>query len=169
MIVHCTKKLAAKLPNSEPSSHSETGPLGSWHANLYTFDRRQCVLFTHDETRYSLFLTGVVKPMFENFDELFKGMFLGSLFMLGVPDNQLKRAELALGKMTFDSNTDRSVLGSMNNLKHMIHGRIVEVDNVMDLNLLELNHWLTGIPMKSPARPNFGWPQKDMKALVSAL
>lgn len=107
--------------------------------------------------------------MFENFDELFKGMFLGSLFMLGVPDNQLKRAELALGKMTFDSNTDRSVLGSMTNLKHMIHARIIEVENVMDLDLLELNHWLTDIPMKSPAHSGYGWPQRDMKALVSTL
>ena len=61
--------------------------------------------------------------------EFFKGMFLGSLFMLGVPDKQLSRAELALGKMTFDSITDRSVLGSMNNLKHMIHARVVMVPN----------------------------------------
>ena len=102
MIVHCTKKLAAKFPNVSPESQTETSLLGSWHANLYTFDRRQCVLFTHDETRYSLFLSGLVKPMFENMDECFKGMFLASLFTLGVPDNQLKRAELALGKMTFD-------------------------------------------------------------------
>ena len=169
MIVHCTKKLAAKFPNVTSEPQTETSPLGSWHANLYTFDRRQCVLFTHDETRYSLFLTGVVKPMFENMDEFFKGMFLGSLFSIGVPDNKLKRVELALGKMTFDSNTDRSVLGSMTNLKHMIHARVVEVENVMDLDLLELNHWLTNIPRKSLAHPNFGWPQREMKALVATL
>ena len=170
MIIHCTKKLAAKFPNVQSEEQIETSPLGSWHANLYIFDRRQCVLFTHDETRYSLFIPGVVKPMFDDFDEFFKGMFLGSLSLLGVADNQLSRAELALGKMTFDSSTDRSVLGSMTNLKHMINAKVNDVPNVMDLDIMELNHWLTDIPMSTKSRPDYGgWPQRDMKALVANL
>jgi len=169
MIIHCTKKMAAKFPNVQSEPQIETSPLGSWHANLYTFDRRQCILFTHDETRYSLFYPGVVKSMLDNFDEFFKGMFLGSLFAIGVPDNQLSRVELALGKMTFDSCTDRSVLGSMNTLKPMIHSRVCEVENVMDLDLIEMNYWLTDIPMGTSTKAGFGWPQKDMKALVANL
>ena len=169
MIIHCTKKMAQKFPNVQSEILTETSPLGSWHANLYTFDRRQCILFTHDETRFSIFIPGVVKSMLDNFDEFFKGLFLGTLFTIGVPDNQLSRAELALGKMTFDTQTNRSVLGSMNNLKQMIHARVMSVDNVMDLDLIKLNYWLTGVPMRTSAKADYGWPQKDMKALVAAL
>ena len=28
----------------------------SWHANLLRFDRRKCVLFTHDASLYSVFM-----------------------------------------------------------------------------------------------------------------
>ena len=107
--------------------------------------------------------------MFENFDEIFKGLFLGSLFVIGVSDNQLSRAELALGKMSFDSSTNKSVLGSMNNLKHMIHARVCDVEDVMDLDLVDLNYWLTDIPMRTSAKGDYGWPQEDMKALVAKL
>ena len=40
----------------------ETGPLGSWHANVYAIDRRQCLLLCHDATRYCLFLPGLRAP-----------------------------------------------------------------------------------------------------------
>jgi len=36
MIIHCTKKLAARLPNVSPEPLVEDSPLGSWHANFYT-------------------------------------------------------------------------------------------------------------------------------------
>ncbi len=169
MILHCTKKLSAKLPNVQKQPQTETSPLGSWHAHLLIFDRRQCVLFTHDETRYSVFIPGLVKSHFQNIDQCFKDAFLASLTLIGVPDNQVARAKLALGKMVIDTSTDRSVLGSMTNLKQMIHARVVEVPNVMNLDILELNYWLTDIPMRSTAHPDYGWPQRDMKALVAAL
>lgn len=169
MILHCTKKLATKLPNVQTQVLTETSPVGSWHANLYHFDRRQCVLFTHDVTRYTVFIPGLVKSHFNNFDECFKGIFLASLSMIGVPDNQLARAELAMGRMVFDTCTDRSVLGSMNNLKHMVQARVNHVANVMELDALKVTNWLTDTPMSSKIRPDYGWPQNDMKALIATL
>jgi hypothetical protein len=52
IIIHCSKKLAAKLPDVSPTSLEEASPLGSWHARLFTLDRRQCEMFCHDESRY---------------------------------------------------------------------------------------------------------------------
>jgi hypothetical protein len=169
MIIHCTKKLATRFPIVHSEALTETSPLGSWHANLYTFDRRQCLLFTHDETRYSLFFPGVIKPMFDNFDEVFKGLFLGSLFFLGVPDNQLSRVELAMGKMTFDVNTDRSVLSTMNNHKHMVHARVVEEENVMDMDILALNYWLSDMFVSTKTHPDYWVPNRKMKDFVASL
>ncbi|NOZ09994.1 MAG: hypothetical protein GXP09_02940 [Gammaproteobacteria bacterium] len=36
LIIHCTQKLAKKLPDVSKEAHAETSLLGSWHANLYT-------------------------------------------------------------------------------------------------------------------------------------
>lgn len=66
MIIHCTQKLAAKLPEISATPLQETNPVGSWHAHLYTYDRRQCVLFCHDKSRYCLFLPGLLKRDLQN-------------------------------------------------------------------------------------------------------
>ena len=44
MVIHCTRKLAAKLPVVSGDLLTVNSPLGSWHANLYTIDRRNCLL-----------------------------------------------------------------------------------------------------------------------------
>lgn len=41
----------AKIPEASAAAREEVGGLGSWHARLVRFDRVQCVLFCHDETR----------------------------------------------------------------------------------------------------------------------
>ncbi|MGK2907720.1 MAG: DUF6933 domain-containing protein [Desulfuromonadales bacterium] len=82
MIIHCTQKLAAKLPEVSTASLFETSPLGSWHAHLYSYDRRQCVLFCHDESRYCLFLAGLVKADFAELGRLHRELFLATLVAL---------------------------------------------------------------------------------------
>jgi len=38
MIIHCSQKLAAKLPGVSSVPLDETSPLGSWHGHLLTLD-----------------------------------------------------------------------------------------------------------------------------------
>jgi len=75
MIIHCTKKLAGRLPEVSPEPLVEANPLGSWHANLYTIDRRNCILFCHDQTRFVLFMAGVKKEHFARLDFWFQDLF----------------------------------------------------------------------------------------------
>ena len=108
MIIHCTQKLAKKLPNVSETALAEISPLGSWTANLYTIDRRHCVLFCHDETRYVLFLAGLRKEQFAELGLLHRQLFLDSLAGQGVSETQLKKIALALGPARFDRAPDRS-------------------------------------------------------------
>ena len=59
LLIHCTKKLLVQIPQRfiDPSASG-----AGWHANLLRFERRKCVLFTHDETLYSVFVPGLRKP-----------------------------------------------------------------------------------------------------------
>lgn len=113
MILHCTQKLAAKLPEVSATPLDETSALGSWHAHLHTYDRRQCVLFCHDESRYCLFLPGLVKADFAELGRLHRELFLATLVAQNIPEALLNRVALALGPVQFDRNTVRSVLGSL--------------------------------------------------------
>jgi len=147
MIIHCTKKLAARLPAVSNEPLTETSPLGSWHANLFIIDRRNCMLFCHDEIRYTLFLPGLRKEDFADLGRWFRELFTASLAYMGMDDNQVRRAELALGPMKFDACTNRSVLGSLNQMRFLLGGCVEEVENVMLLNPLSVNRWLCHYPV----------------------
>ena len=78
----CTKKLAARLPNVSPKPLAEDNPLGSWHAHLYTIDRRNCLLFCQDRTRFTLLMAGLKKADFEHLEYRFLDYFANTMLKL---------------------------------------------------------------------------------------
>ncbi len=169
MIIHCTQKLAKKLPDVSKETHTETSPLGSWHANLYTIDRRNCVLFCHDATRYTVFIPGLRKAQFAELGRWLKEAFLASLSYMGLADNTVRRAELALGAVQFDTCTNRSVLGSLNQMKFMLDARVAEVEDVMLLNPLSVTRWLCHYPVNIKGEKGFWMADKAMIARMEAI
>lgn len=102
--IHATKKLYAKLPvddngfiinkNTNPNQNSSSiknNPLNNWHANLITLQRRNCILMVHDETRFPLFMKGLVKKDFENFDWLFEDTLMNTLLKIGSNDTHIEK------------------------------------------------------------------------------
>lgn len=164
MIIHCTQKLAAKLSEVSETPLSEASPLGSWHAHLYTIDRRQCMLFCHDTTRFILFVAGLRKEHFADLGRLHRELFLTSLAAEGVATGVLKRVELALGPSRFDVATDRSVLGSMNIATRDLDCLKVEVENVLALDPMETTRWLNNRPVT--IRGKWSFPAKTMLEMI---
>jgi hypothetical protein len=113
MIIHCSRKLSAKLPEVSESPLAESSPLGSWHGHLFTLDRRQCGLFCHDASRYVLFIPALRKENFADLSRLFRPLFLASLAAFGAAPNQIRKAQLAMGPFRYDTTTDRSVQGTI--------------------------------------------------------
>ena len=168
MIIHCSQKLAAKLPNVSKAPLQEESSLGSWHALLYSLDRRQCVMFCHDVTRYCLFIPGLRKTHFAELgDASFRRLYLATLQAAGCPVAQIKRAELALGPVHFDTATDRSVQGSINIARRDLEYRAYEAANVMDLDPIEVSLWLNQRPVR--ARGKLLWPADEMLKAVAGL
>lgn len=167
MIIHCTQKLAAKLPEVSAVPLAETSPLGSWHAHLYTYDRRQCVMFCHDESRYVLFLPGLVKPHFADLGRLHRELFLASLAAQGVKETLLGRVAMALGPAQFDRNTDRLVLGTLRVADIDLSWQIDDDVNVMDSDPLALSLRLNERPLTVRGR----WlrAKREMLARIGRL
>jgi hypothetical protein len=164
MIVHCTQKLAARLPEVSATPLAETSPLGSWHAHLYSYDRRQCVMFCHDESRYVLFLPGLVKPHFADLGRLHRELFLASLAAQGVNEALLARVVLSLGPVQFDRNTARSVLGSMRVADIDLSWLMQDVVNVMDSDPLVRSLRLNERPLT--VRGKWIWAKEEMLSLI---
>ena len=168
MILHCSQKLAAKVPGVSAVPLEETSPLGSWHGHLFTLDRRQCVMLCHDATRYVLFLPGLRKADFAELGSTwFRPLYLATLAMFGCPDTQIRKVELALGPMRFDTATDRSVQGSLRVAKQDLEAWLYRVPNVMDLDPLRMSCWLNQRP--STIYGKWVWPEKAMLEAVARL
>lgn len=168
MLIHCSQKLAAKLREVSKAPLDETSPLGSWHAHLFTLDRRQCVMFCHDASRYCLFLAGLRKPQFAELgSKWFRESFTATLAVVGCPDTQIKRVELMLGPVRFDTVTDRSVQGSINIARRDLEAILYRVPNVLDLDPLAVSVRLNERPVTVHGKSL--WPARVMQQIVAEV
>ncbi len=167
MIFHCTKALAAKLPNVSSARFADANPRGCWHAHLHVIDRRQCVMFCHDTTRFVLFESGLKKEQFQNLGQLHKQLYLAALISLELSEANLKRIELAMGPAQFDMVTDRSVLGSMNQSRFEFDFFLEDYNNILEVDAIIAAKWFNHRPMR--ARGKMIWPDECMLELVGKL
>ena len=174
MILHCTQKLATRLPPTTAlqdlgvERDGQSGPLNSWHAHLLTLDRRQCVLFCHDTTRYVLFMPGLRAPQLAELGRWHRDLFLAVLQAQGLAHHHIASAGLALGPLQMDRSTDRSVLASMNRVAGDLQfGLLRETSNVMELDPIKTSLWLNDRPCT--VHKKWIWPDKAMREIVKAL
>ncbi|GKS57823.1 hypothetical protein YTPLAS18_13500 [Nitrospira sp.] len=171
MILHCTTKLATKLPRSlweeaaAAGSSDRLPQFEDWHGHLLVLDRRQCVIFCHDLTRYVLFIPGLRAPQFAELERWHRELFTATLAAQSVSSFDLERLELALGPMRIDRRTDRSVLGSMrvvvDDLQHRL---LTRVPHVFDLDPIATSLQLNERPCT--VRNSLVWPMQAMQTLV---
>ncbi len=171
MLLHCTKRLAAKLPHDHFANPSSAGSkdnhtqLGDWHGHLLLLDRRQCVMFCHDLTRYVLFLPGLRAAQFADLGRWHRELFLATLAMQGLPSSHLTRLELLMGSLQIDSQTDRPVLGSLRvAADDLRYGSLPRVPNVLDLDPLVISHELNQRPCT--VGKALVWPAEAMRKVV---
>lgn len=133
LTLHCTKKLSIKLPvnaqgclpvssplvaanDSALHGSADENPLSNWHANLLTLQRRNCLLLMHDQTRFPLLLTCLVKKDLANLNQLFEDALLNTLLKMGASQTQFETAAKYIGAIQVDNQCDRSVQGTMNQM-----------------------------------------------------
>lgn len=169
MIIHATRKMAQRLPDVSAEALTEASPLGSWHADRLTIDRRQCVLFCHDETRAALFAAGLRKPQFAALgNDVFKPLLADTLAELGCPDVEIRKALLVLGRCQFDTATDRSVLSSMRVARQDLEAYVWRFPNVLMVDPVEASCRLSRRPA-SMHGGKFIRPNRLMLEMIAGL
>ena len=172
MIIHCTKKLATKLPDVSNGPLDEANPLGSWHANIYTIQRRNCIMFCHDQTRFVLFMAGLKQADFANFDYCFQDLFANTLLKSGYDTNLIEKSLALLTPLRFDTHCSRSVQGSMRTVRTMeLDAALYHAGDVMSLlpysTSVQLNH--RPVTVKGMKDSECLWPIKDMETWMKEV
>ena len=157
--LHCTKKLLTKLPLLEDGRlrsrktalsivrDPATNPLNSWHANLIMLQRRQCVLFVNDTTRFPVFVPALKKDGFAELDWYFQDGFMNTLLKVGAEDKHMQAAQQWLAPLLCDNDTNRSVQGTLNRMGQDLEGMLdYDQCSVMDLSPYRTGAWLADSP-----------------------
>ncbi|WGL15203.1 hypothetical protein PVT68_10495 [Microbulbifer bruguierae] len=184
IIVHGTKKLLAKLiidddghlpllPRSQhlaESAGADVSPLSGWHANFLTIQRRNCVLLVHDETRFPLFIPALTKPDLAELDWWFGDALMNTLLKCNASQVQLDTVAAHLSRLSFDSDCDRSVQGTMNQMaqdaEYSLYHHGVHVAEITGHRLAA---WLADRPCTVKGRKNAVWPVKAFLQLLDGL
>ena len=146
VLIRCTQKLLAEIParNIDPAATGE-----GWHANLLRIERRKCVLFTQDATLYSVFVPGLKKPDFEGLGEVFGQRLFKALLWDEFPQAQIERMLDACRTIRFARSNNRSVLGSMNDIRFQIEVYAAHDGGLTNVDLADLHRMLNRIPLSA--------------------
>ncbi len=126
LLIRCTQKLLKEF-GARPDEAVHVMPGLSWHANLLRFDRRKCLLFTHDQTLFSVFLPSVTKTDYPHLAEMFGQRLFRAMRLFDFNQQQIETMLEQARELRFAKTNSRSVLGSMNDMKQMM-GWIIHND-----------------------------------------
>ncbi len=173
--LHATQKLFAKLPldaggrlkSKRALRHATNGAangagesrLSGWHANLILLQRRQCVLFVHDATRFPVFVPALKMDDFAELDFWFTDGFMNTLLELGADETVMARAHGILAPLVCDRATDRSVQGTLNQMGQELE-HLLAYDHlaVQDLSPYRTSVWLAQTPRTVKGAKGGLWP-----------
>ena len=147
--LRCTKKLLAELKIKPSDDVQPPSDFSSWHANLLRIERRKCVLFTHDQSLYTFFIPGLKKLHFQRFDEIFQQNLFKNLVEEELPQKHIEMFLDDTQEIKICKTSNRSVLGSMNDLAFQLQWYIADEGGLEYTDILKLNHDLKRIPMSA--------------------
>ncbi|MBR9829917.1 MAG: hypothetical protein GYB41_15000 [Oceanospirillales bacterium] len=155
----------ADAPEESPSA------LGEWHANITTIQRRQCLVFTHDQTRFTIALTGVTQKETKALTFWFKDMLANTMMKLGLSEVLVERAVDKVGELSFDTQWSRSVQGTLRTMIADLESYTWDGTNIMELGPYSLSASLSDRPcrIKGMKENDYLIPAHEMRKLLELL
>ena len=147
--IGCTQKLLNEIKPAQILEPTSQRGLQGWHANIYRFFHRKSVLLVNDETRFAVFMPGLVKKDFMNFDKVFIKHFEIALQDIGATSAQIAQAKLLLGPFSYGKTYSRSVLGTMNDMKFNMEYMLKNRLGYLPRARREIQ-WITGLLNETP-------------------
>ncbi|WP_432695171.1 DUF6933 domain-containing protein [Marinobacterium sp. YM272] len=174
MRIHVTKKLAEKLKKADfyISDSADQNPvaLGEWHANITTIQRRQCLVFIHDQTRFSLALIGMTQKELKQLTFWFSDMLANTMLKLGYPTELMERAVGMVDELSFDTQCSRSIQGTLKNTILDLEAFTWDGSHIMDLAPYSVSASLCECPRsKGAVKREYLIPANEMQKLLEDL
>lgn len=117
--------------NVTPVELAVTDPLFSWHVNILQLKRKH-IIFVNDSSRLCLIVNGIRSSQLNKLQEKFITELKEYLLNEGVQRNLVNQYLFEAGEVSISKTSDRSVLGTMNEMS--LYCRDVEFEHTFDLS-----------------------------------
>jgi hypothetical protein len=114
-VLRCTSKLLAEIDDPVAFSPSNPSSIGDWYGQIFSVNRRKCILFIHEPTLFVCFASGVTKALYRQIAPFFRDVLKSTLQIMQFT---AKEAECILGfhaDLMVGKTINRSTVGSLNN------------------------------------------------------
>ena len=155
--IQATKKLQDFLGINTSELPKEEESFTSWHGNIFMIGRKKCLLVTHNESLYSIFLYGITKKDIKTLSQRLKKQLTELLRRDSFTLSQIVQISETVESITYAKTSDRSVTGNMNDMIHMLKYFNMTEDE------LSLSARINSTPY---ARGKFHFPKKILKTLI---
>jgi hypothetical protein len=110
----CTKKLLEEMDAEPVAAEVESeGILGDWYANLLRLERKKCVLFVNEQTRFCFLVPDLKRVHIKNLGVVFRDGLFGVLRSEGYQTPMIEHIISEYDALGYGKATNRAVLGSM--------------------------------------------------------
>ena len=135
LVIHCTQKLLKRNPGPASVGQDTLVPtLGSWHANLVWLAHSPVVVCVNDNSLLPMLVPG---KNFSNFCSAFRDRLTQRLGRLGLPEATISMERAAMERIQIQPATNRSVLGSLNDLVRLLKFRVEDHFSFAQADALE--------------------------------
>lgn len=139
MILRCTKKLLAVI-GAELAEPAPAPAAEDWYGNLLWFDRRKCLLLTHQATLFTIFEPDISATGLRATGDLMTRLVQRELSSEGLPG--VTFAVPGPEGVKLAKTADRGVLGCMNDMTNRCQFVIAESGGLARTDVAELNRSL---------------------------
>ena len=150
MVFKFTKKLRDRMGKEliplfpMQTVESDNSILGCWDANLVVVMRKRYILFVNEKTLLTIFIPLVPK---KSVIERFRNSLFNELLRLGVPEENVIIELDNYNTCNLSTKTDRSVLGSINDLAWHYKTKLIrQFGETGEIDLLNAQILLNNIP-----------------------
>jgi len=165
-LIRCTAKLRKEmgLRDSDLFKGSVAdSALGPWHANLIYINRRKCVLFVNDRTFFNFIVVDVRRSEIRKLHQLFLSYLYPVLAEEGFANCEREQIASEYKEVRYVKSTNRSVLGSMNDLTIHYKYRIMMEANIAGMDNTDITYMINRIPMGAL---KYAYPIEELRKVV---
>jgi len=157
MIIQSTKKLQDMLGINATEVPSDIESFDSWHGNVFMIGRRKCLLLTHTDILYSVFIYGITKQTFKSLAELVRSRLQIQMTIDNFIDTHIEKMLDKIQDIRYMKSSNKTVMGSMNNMVQILqHYNMTEDEKF-------LNHRLNNAPYKILG---YAYPSEMLKKVI---